>query len=171
MLASLAVLVVLTGCNTATLRNTFDSFNPGIPEAIKQTVASRVDAENELYAVGSAGIGQTGSIIAQSKANKVASDALKNKIYVSVQEYFKSYTMNMDAYSKNLVTPAIPELTSYTTELVAKQVKQKGAWEDSKKVYSLLTVPNKEVSVTAQKVLKSFLDNTAKKLSNLSQGV
>lgn len=171
VLTTLAVVMFLTGCSTATLRNTLDSFNPSVPEAINQAVTARVDAENELYAVGSASIGQTGSIIAQSRANKLASDALKSKIRASVENYFKTYTTNMDSYSKNLVSPAIPELTSYATDLISKQVKQKGAWEDSNKVYSLLVVPNSEVSSTSQKVLRTFLENTAKKLDSLSKGV
>lgn len=171
MLMSLAVIIVFTGCSTATLRNTLDSFHPGVPEAINQAVSARVDAENELYAVGSAGIGQTGSVVAQSKANKEASEALRSQIRDAVSNYFKSYTTNMDAYSKNLVSPAIPELTSYATDLISKQVKQKGAWEDSNKVYSLLTVPNSEVSTTSQKVLRTFLENTSKKLDVLSKGI
>lgn len=79
-----------------------------------------MNAENELYTVGSASIGQTGSIIAQSKANKIASEALRTKIKAAVETNFKSYTLNMDSYSKNLVLPAIPELTSYTTDLTSK---------------------------------------------------
>lgn len=170
ILTSLMVGILLTGCSTATLRNTLNSFNPGIPEAINQAVADRVNAE-DLYAIGSAGIGKTGSIIAQSKANNVAKENLKSKISSSVENYLKTYTANMDAYSKALVTPAIPELTSYATDLIGKQVKQKGAWEDSNKVYSLLVVPGSEVSATTQKVLKSFLDNTSKKLEDLSKGI
>lgn len=171
MLMGLAVVILLTGCSTATLRNRLDSFYPSVPEAINQAVSARVDAENELHAVGSAGIGQTGSVVAQSRANKVASDALKNQIRTAVSNYFKTYTTNMDAYSKNLVSPAIPELTNYATDLISKQVKQKGAWEDSDKVYSLLTVPNSEISTTSQKVLRTFLENTSKKLDALSKGI
>src|SRR3712207_8144875 len=64
--------LLLTGCSSSSFRSTLDSLNPSIPEAINQAVSSRVNAENELYTVGSASIGQTGSIIAQSKANKIA---------------------------------------------------------------------------------------------------
>ena len=167
---SIATLL-LTGCTSTDFRNVFDSLNTSVPEAINQAVSSRVNAENELYTVGSASVGQTGSIIAQSKANKIASEALRSKIRAAVETNFKSYTLNMDSYSKNLVLPAIPELTSYATDLVIKQVKQKGAWEDSSKVYSLLSVPTAEVTSTSQKVLKSFLTNTSKKLEDLSQGI
>ena len=72
--------VLLTGCSSSSFRSALDSLNPSIPEAINQAVSSRVNAENELYTVGSASIGQTGSIIAQSKANKIASEALRTKI-------------------------------------------------------------------------------------------
>ena len=164
---SIATLL-LTGCTSTDFRNVFDSLNTSVPEAINQAVSSRVNAENELYTVGSASVGQTGSIIAQSK---IASEALRSKIRAAVETNFKSYTLNMDSYSKNLVLPAIPELTSYATDLVIKQVKQKGAWEDSSKVYSLLSVPTAEVTSTSQKVLKSFLTNTSKKLEDLSKGI
>ncbi|AYZ73719.1 hypothetical protein EGX98_06630 [Fusobacterium necrophorum] len=163
--------LLLTGCSSSSFRSALDSLNPSIPEAINQAVSSRVNAENELYTVGSASIGQTGSLIAQSKANKIASEALRAKIKAAVETNFKSYTLNMDSYSKNLVSPAIPELTSYTTDLVIKQVKQKGAWEDSNKVYSLLSVPTSEITSTSQKVLKSFLTNTSKKLEDLGRGI
>lgn len=171
MITALAGLLLLAGCSNINFQNALSSLTSSVPDAINQAVASRVDVEKELYTVGSASIGQTGSIIAQSKANKMASDALKSKIKNSVEAYFKTYTMNLDGYSKNLVSPAIPELSSYATDLISKQVKQKGAWEDSDKVYSLLAVPNSEVATTTQKVLKSFLANTAKKLESISGGI
>src|SRR3712207_7014278 len=70
--------LLLTGCSSSSFRSALDSLNPSIPEAINQAVSSRVNAENELYTVGSASIGQTGSIIAQSKAKDRKSTRLNS---------------------------------------------------------------------------------------------
>ena len=43
------------------------------PAAIQEAVASRVNPEKEIYALASAQISKSGSIIAQSRANKQAS--------------------------------------------------------------------------------------------------
>lgn len=171
ILISLFASFLLVGCSSTILRDNFDVFNTSIPKTVNDAVASRVNVENELYEVGSAKVGNAGAMIAQDKANKVAANALKGKIRTAVQNHFKSYMANMDAYSRNLISPALPELTNYATDLSAKKMKQKGAWADTDRVYCLLTVESQEVSSTAEKVLKNFLETTAQRLENLGQGI
>ena len=49
------------------------------PAAIQEAVASRVNPEKEIYALASAQISKSGSIIAQSRANKQASETLNKE--------------------------------------------------------------------------------------------
>ena len=47
-----------------------------------------------------------------------------------------------------------------------KKVTQKGAWEDSSKIYSLLSVPKNEIATISDKVFKNFIEGAVKKLDN-----
>ena len=47
-----------------------------------------------------------------------------------------------------------------------KKVTQKGAWEDSEKVYSLLAVDRNEVMTITDKVFRNFVENASKNLGN-----
>ena len=74
----------------------------------------------------------------------------------------------MDAFSRTVVSPAISDLVTYSTDLSMKKVTQKGAWEDSEKIYTLLTVERNEVTTAADKVFKKFIEETS---SNLGKSV
>ncbi len=50
-----------------------------VPLELQEQMATRVNPEQELFALGSAEIETSGAIIAQSKANKNAKDLLKGK--------------------------------------------------------------------------------------------
>ena len=50
-----------------------------------------------------------------------------------------------------------------------KKVTQKGAWEDSEKIYTLLTVDRNEVTTAADKVFKKFVADASKNLGNAAQ--
>jgi len=43
---------------------------------------------------------------------------------------------------------------------------QKGAWEDDKKVYALVTVAKNDVHSNTRNVFQTFLDNMSKKISS-----
>ena len=73
---------------------------------------------------------------------------------------------DMDAFSKSIVSPVFSDLATYSTDLAMKKVTQKGAWEDSEKVYSLLAVDRNEVITITDKVFRNFVDNASKNLGN-----
>ena len=132
------------------------------PSAIQEAVASRVNPEKEIYALASAQISKSGSIIAQSRANKQASETLKKE----VEALYRGNLDEMDAFSKSVVTPVLSDLVTYSTDLAMKKVTQKGAWEDSEKIYTLLAVDRNEVTTAADKVFKKFVNDASKNLGN-----
>ena len=136
------------------------------PTAIQEAVASRINPEKEIYALASAQISKSGSIIAQSRANKQASETLKKEIRKEVEALYRGNFDKMDAFSKSVMTPVLPDLVTYSTDLAMKKVTQKGAWEDSKKIYTLLAVDRNEVTTAADKVFKKFVNDASKNLSN-----
>ena len=136
------------------------------PTAIQEAVASRINPEKEIYALASAQISKSGSIIAQSRANKQASETLKKEIRKEVEALYRGNFDKMDAFSKSVMTPVLPDLVTYSADLAMKKVTQKGAWEDSEKIYTLLAVDRNEVTTAADKVFKKFVNDASKNLSN-----
>ena len=136
------------------------------PAAIQEAVSSRVNPEKEIYVLSSAQLSKSGSIIAQSRANKQASEALRGKVKSEVEAQIRGYLEDMDAFSKSIVSPVFSDLATYSTDLAMKKVTQKGAWEDSEKVYSLLAVDRNEVITITDKVFRNFVDNASKNLGN-----
>ena len=134
------------------------------PAAIQEAVASRVNPEKEIYALASAQISKSGSIIAQSRANKQASETLNKEIRKEIEALYRGNLDEMDAFSRTVVSPAISDLVTYSTDLSMKKVTQKGAWEDSEKIYTLLTVERNEVTTAADKVFKKFIEETSSNL-------
>ena len=137
------------------------------PSAIQEAVASRVNPEKEIYALASAQISKSGSIIAQSRDNKQASETLKKEIRKEVEALYRGNFDKMDAFSKSVMTPVLPDLVTYSTDLAMKKVTQKGAWEDSEKIYTLLAVDRNEVITITDKVFRNFVDNASKNLGNI----
>ena len=136
------------------------------PSAIQEAVASRVNPEKEIYVLSSAQLSKSGSIIAQSRANKQASEALRGKVKSEVEAQIRGYLEDMDAFSKSIVSPVFSDLATYSTDLAMKKVTQKGAWEDSEKIYTLLAVDRNEVTTAADKVFKKFVNDASKNLGN-----
>ena len=137
-----------------------------VPAAIQEVVSSRVNPEKEIYVLSSSQLSKSGSIIAQSRANKQASEALRGKVKSEVEAQIRGYLEDMDAFSKSIVSPVFSDLATYSTDLAMKKVTQKGAWEDSEKVYSLLAVDRNEVITITDKVFRNFVDNASKNLGN-----
>lgn len=162
-------VILLTGCSAVDDIKNLDIFKSSqTPTAIQDAVASRVNPETELYALSSASLSKSGSIVAQSNANKEASNALRAQIKKEVDILYKSYLDDMDAFSKSVISPVTSDLSSYATDLIMKKVTQKGAWEDNSKIYSLLAVNKSDAVSIAQKVFQNFMDNAAKKLGSFN---
>lgn len=159
--------LLVTGCSSINNIIPNLSSNSSTPAAIQEAVASRVNPETELYSLTSASISKSGSIVAQSEANKEASSNLRSQIKKEVDALYKNQLDSMDAFSKSIVSPVTSDLSNYATDLIMKKVTQKGAWEDSSKIYSLLSVNKSEINTISDKVFKNFIDNAVKKLENL----
>lgn len=157
-------VLLISGCSSINEMVPKLSSNSSTPTAIQEAVASRVNPETDLYSLTSATISKSGSIVAQSQANKDASAYLRNQIKKEVDSLYKGKLDEMDAFSKSMVSPVISDLSNYATDLVMKKVTQKGAWEDSSKIYSLLSVNKTEINSISDKVFKNFIDEAVKKL-------
>ena len=159
-------LFALTACSS--INEYLPSFltECSTPAAIHEAVSSRVNPATEIYVLSSAQLSKSGSIIAQSRANKQASEALRGKVKSEVEAQIRGYLEDMDAFSKSIVSPVFSDLATYSTDLAMKKVTQKGAWEDSEKVYSLLAVDRNEVITITDKVFRNFVDNASKNLGN-----
>ena len=162
----LVSLFALTACSS--INEYLPSFltQGSVPATVQEAVSSRVNPEKEIYVLSSAQISKSGSIIAQSRANKQASETLNKEIRKEVEALFRGNLDEMDAFSKSVITPVFSDLVTYSTDLAMKKVTQKGAWEDSEKVYSLLAVDRNEVITITDKVFRNFVDNTSKNLGN-----
>ena len=157
-------MLMLNACSS--VDNVFSklSSNSSTPTAIQEAVASRVNPETELYVLSSASLSKSGSIVAQSQANKDATTSLRNQVKKEVDLIYKTRIDEMDAFSKSVVSPVASDLATYSTDLIMKKVTQKGAWEDNAKIYSLLAVNKSEITTISDKVLKNFIDSAVKKL-------
>ena len=73
-------LLTLTSC--ASIQEYLPKFNSqsSVPNSIKETVASRVKPDLELYVLTSADVAKSGSMLAQARANKEASSILRDKV-------------------------------------------------------------------------------------------
>lgn len=78
-------LFALTACSS--INEYLPSFltEGSTPAAIQEAVSSRVNPEKEIYVLSSAQLSKSGSIIAQSRANKQASEALRGKVKVKLK--------------------------------------------------------------------------------------
>lgn len=165
--------IIMSSCTTTTIKDIVSNFNINseAPAGIKEAIATRVNPEKEIYALGSASLGKSGPIVAQSFANKEASDNIKKQVTREVNTIYKSYLLEMDAYSKSIINPVLSDLSSYSTDLIMRKTTQKGAWEDASKVYSLLAVDRSEIETISSRVFRNFISNASKKLENINSSI
>ena len=101
-------------------------------------------------------------MLAQARANKEASSILRDKVKEDVTTLFKNYISEMDAFSQKVISSSTTDLINYATDLSMKKVVQKGAWEDSAKIYSLLAIDRTEIKSITDKVFKNFINERTK---------
>ncbi|MDR3258109.1 MAG: hypothetical protein LBT51_00655 [Fusobacteriaceae bacterium] len=180
LLSCLSLILFITGCVTTNSPSTNPTSSPGafissifnkIPTELQEEVSSRIDNNRELFGFGSGSSDKLGAAAGQMKALDNAKSDLNKKVKKEVQANLNSYCESLDAYTKTLVKPAIPELTTHATELIAYNISQKGAWEDEKKVYALVTVDKSYVQSNSRNVFSTFLDNMSEKISRAKKGM
>ncbi len=163
----------LVGCTSI---NTFidenlPKKNPTIPVALQEQIATKINPENELFAVGHANIDKSGSLIAQAKANKNAKDLLKEQIKKEIKINFNTFMLNTDSYSKGIISPVLNDLSDYTIDLALKSATQKGAWENDSAVYSLFAVDRERINQVSKQVFTSYLGDISGKLNNIKERI
>jgi len=180
---SIATMVILAGCSglgssksdsspapVSSSKSSGSGFLSGIfnriPAELQEDVYGRVDENNELYGFGSGASDKLGAAAGQMRAIDSAKADLTKKVRKEVQATLNTYCASLDAYTQTLVKPAIPDMTGHATELSMYNILQKGAWEDDKKVYALVTVAKNDVHSNTRNVFQTFLDNMSKKISS-----
>lgn len=154
-------LVLFSACSNIPISN---PFTENVPDSVNQAVISRVNPESQIHALGVATLKKSGNIVAQSNANKKASEDLKRDIKKYIMSNYNSHLDNMDSFSKSVVKPVLSDLADYSTAIIMKKASQKGAWQDGENVYSLLVVERQDIFSISEKVLRDFVVNTAKNL-------
>ena len=155
------------------------SMNDLINMTIKQLImkekipfeVSLPQTEDELFAVGHANIDKSGSLLAQAKANKNAKEALKVQIKKEVKVNFNVFMMNIDNYSKGIISPVLSDLTDYAVDLGSKHAVQKGAWENDSAVYSLFAVDRDKIVELSKEVFTGYLGDISGKLNNIKSKI
>lgn len=142
-----------------------------IPVALQEQIATKINPENELFAVGHANIDKSGSLLAQAKANKNAKEALKVQIKKEVKVNFNVFMMNIDNYSKGIISPVLSDLTDYAVDLGSKHAVQKGAWENDSAVYSLFAVNRDKIVELSKEVFTGYLGDISGKLNNIKSKI
>lgn len=168
-----AFLLVLTGCTSINdfIDEALPTKAPAIPVALQEQVASKINPENEIFAVGSASLDKSGSLIAQAKANKNARELLKQKLVKEVKINFDSFLLNTDNYTKGIINPVMTDLINYTVELALKNATQKGEWEGNNGVYSLIAIDRNKVLELSKQVFAGYLGDISGKLNNIKDKV
>ncbi|MDR1835559.1 MAG: hypothetical protein LBQ96_07155 [Fusobacteriaceae bacterium] len=137
-----------------------------IPAELQGEVNSRVNDATELYGFGAAASDKLGTAAGQMKAIDDAKSELGRKIKKEVLATLNTYNASLEPYTQTLVKPAIPDLANHATELSLYNIVQKGAWEDDKKVYALVTAAKSDVHNNTKNVFQTFLDNMSQKISS-----
>lgn len=173
ILFTLCVLYTLTGCTS--INNFIDDALPAkapvIPVALQEQIASKVNPENEIFAVASANIDKSGSLIAQAKANKYSRQLLKRKLEKEIKINFNSFLVNTDSYTKGIITPVIPDLVNYAMELSLKNATPKGEWEGNNAIFSLIAIDRNKVFDISKQVFSGYIGDVSGKLNSIKSKV
>lgn len=159
-----------TSINTL-IDETLPKKNPPIPVALQEQIATKINPENEIFAVGNSSIDKSGTLIAQAKANKNAKELLKEQIRKEIRINFNTFLLNTDNYSKNIISPVINDLSDYTVDLAVKNAVQKGAWENETAVYSLFSLERNKITELSKQVFTGYLSDVSGKLNSIREKI
>ena len=156
----------LSGCSSIStfIDENLPKKNTTIPVALQEQIATKINPENELFAVGNSNIDKSGAIIAQAKANKHAKDLLKEQIKKEIKINFNTFMLNTDNYSKGIISPVLSDLTDYAVDV-------KGAWENDTSVYSLFAVDRDKITEVSKQVFTGYLGDVSGKLNSIKNKI
>lgn len=163
----------LSGCSSIStfIDENLPKKNTTIPVALQEQIATKINPENELFAVGNSNIDKSGAIIAQAKANKHAKDLLKEQIKKEIKINFNTFMLNTDNYSKGIISPVLSDLTDYAVDVALKNASQKGAWENDTFVYSLFAVDRDKITEVSKQVFTGYLGDVSGKLNSIKNKI
>ena len=163
----------LSGCSSIStfIDENLPKKNTTIPVALQEQIATKINPENELFAVGNSNIDKSGAIIAQAKANKHAKDLLKEQIKKEIKINFNTFMLNTDNYSKGIISPVLSDLTDYAVDVALKNASQKGAWENDTAVYSLFAVDRDKITEVSKQVFTGYLGDVSGKLNSIKNKI
>lgn len=164
---------LLTGCSSINefIDENLPKKTTNIPVALQEQISTKINPENELFAVGFSSVDKSGSLIAQAKANKDAKELLKDQIKKEVKINFNTFMLNTDNYSKGIISPVLNELCDYAVDLSLKSATQKGAWENDSSVYSLFAVDREKINQVSKQIFTGYLGDISGKLENIKKKV
>ncbi|MEG0397644.1 MAG: hypothetical protein RR656_01005, partial [Cetobacterium sp.] len=138
---------------------------------VQSKIASSIDSENEVYAVGSSSISDSGSLIAIGKATNNAKEILRKKIIKEEEIVFNSFIINSDSYTKKIFTSVAPDLREYTANnLIQKSVK-KDTWSEGDKIFVIYAVDKNEIINESKAVFTSYLEDLTNKFQNIKNEI
>lgn len=163
----------LSGCSSIStfIDENLPKKNTTIPVALQEQIATKINPENELFAVGNSNIDKSGAIIAQAKANKHAKDLLKEQIKKEIKINFNTFMLNTDNYSKGIISPVLSDLTDYAVDVALKNASQKEAWENDTSVYSLFAVDRDKITEVSKQVFTGYLGDVSGKLNSIKNKI
>ena len=163
----------LSGCSSIStfIDENLPKKNTTIPVALQEQIATKINPENELFAVGNSNIDKSGAIIAQAKANKHAKDLLKEQIKKEIKINFNTFMLNTDNYSKGIISPVLSDLTDYALDVALKNASQKAAWENDTSVYSLFAVDRDKITEVSKQVFTGYLGDVSGKLNSIKNKI
>lgn len=163
----------LSGCSSIStfIDENLPKKNTTIPVALQEQIATKINPENELFAVGNSNIDKSGAIIAQAKANKHAKDLLKEQIKKEIKINFNTFMLNTDNYSKGIISPVLSDLTDYAVDVALKNASQKGAWENDTFVYSLFAVDRDKITEVSKQVFTGYIGDVSGKLNSIKNKI
>lgn len=147
-----------------------------LPEAISPSndtskVTANVDLENEVFAIGDAKIGDSGTLVATGKASQDAKDKLKSRIIDEEKIIFNSFLVPADPYTRKILEPALPDLMDYTATLLVQRATEKQTWIENNKAYILYTLSKGDILMESQNIFSQYLDDITNKFLIIKEGV
>ena len=154
----------LSGCSSIStfIDENLPKKNTTIPVALQEQIATKINPENELFAVGNSNIDKSGAIIAQAKANKHAKDLLKEQIKKEIKINFNTFMLNTDNYSKGIISPVLSDLTDYAVDVALK---------NASSVYSLFAVDRDKITEVSKQVFTGYLGDVSGKLNSIKNKI
>lgn len=161
-------ILIFTNCTSSLekISNTAMDLAVPIPKDVEETILSKVNLETELYGIGTSVIGDSGINFAYEKATLNSKEKLRSEMTKETNLIFKSYTLDMDAHRKKILTPVIPDLVNSSVNSQLLFAKEKGRWDDGRKVYILFTLDRKLLKTQSDKVFLNYLDDLIERLNS-----